>query len=78
MAGLTEGSLDMYEIRRNLQLELKLQVQKAKLTKLTVEVERFLGDFRNTQIKSEDLKTSAERLEEICNELQNMASNLHG
>ena len=66
-----------HEIRRNVILELRLQVQKSKLTKLIVEVETFLQVFASPQKDVNDVRLAADRLVEICNELQNTTPNLH-
>lgn len=67
-----------YDLRRNVILELKLQVQRAKFIKLSVEVERFLAHYENKAVSAEDVCAAANRLKEIVNELQNSAPNLHG
>lgn len=66
-----------YELRRNVILELKLQVAKSKLIRLRFEVESFLGTFNHSEADPERVKEAAARLEEINNELQNTAPNLH-
>jgi hypothetical protein len=66
-----------YELRRNVILELRLQVSKSKLIRLRVEVERFLSTYANKGISAEDVTKAAKDLEDVNNELQNIAPSLH-
>ena len=65
------------DLRRNIILELKLQVATSKLIRLRNEVQTFLLTFVLPQVSEEDKKAAAERLEEVNNELENSAPNLH-
>ena len=66
-----------YSFRRNVILELRLQVAKSKLIRLRHEVETFLAIYENKGNSAEDVATAAHYLEEANNELQNTAPNLH-
>jgi hypothetical protein len=66
-----------YDNRRNVILELRLQVAKAKLEKLHRSVDKFLETCAAENVSSEDVTDAVKRLREINEELQNTAPNLH-
>lgn len=66
-----------YELRRNVILELRIQVAKSKLIRLRHEVESFLQVYQHPDAKPEQVKDAAARLEEVNNELANIAPSLH-
>lgn len=65
-----------YDIARNVTLELRLQVAKAKLTKLRLESEQLVDEVLGVH-SNRDPKAQAKRLRIILQELENETPNLH-